>query len=138
MFELQGFQEELIRLLRYRHPKTVKKQFVRYWLPVCIYAGLIFCLSSIPQPQLPRVMPLPDYLLHFLEYLPFGFLLARAFKNTKKDCSVKKAILYGSVAVVIYALSDEFHQWFVPGRNASLLDIASDTFGALVGMRFLR
>mgnify|MGYP001578830456 CR=1 FL=1 len=110
----------------------------QYWLPVFIYAALIFYFSSIPRSQLPSDMPFPDYVLHFVEYLPFGFLLARSFKNTKKDITVKKVIMYSCIAVFVYALSDEFHQLFVPGRNFSMFDILSDSIGAFIGMRLLR
>jgi VanZ family protein len=34
----------------------------------------------------------------------------------------------------IYSLTDEFHQWFVPGRSASLRDSALDTAGAILAM----
>ena len=36
---------------------------------------------------------------------------------------------------IIYALTDEFHQSFVPGRHASLIDVALfDNLGALISL----
>lgn len=103
-----------------------------------MYAALIFFLSSIPQSEFPEDILFPDYVLHIVEYLPFGFLLVRAFKKTLKNLSFKKIIMYSCVTVFAYALSDELHQLFVPGRDVSIVDILSDNVGAFIGMRFAR
>ena len=39
---------------------------------------------------------------------------------------------------IVYALSDEFHQYFVLGRDASVLDIALDSVGAILGLAVFR
>jgi VanZ family protein len=36
------------------------------------------------------------------------------------------------VFATLYAVTDEFHQWFVPGRHADVWDVAADAAGALV------
>jgi len=47
---------------------------------------------------------------------------------------VKKYLLLISlVFAVIYGISDEVHQYFVPGRIASIGDVIADSFGALIG-----
>ena len=109
--------------------------FFRYWLPVLLYASLIFVVSSIPGSSLPQEIALSDSWLHILEYLPLGFLVFRAIKNTKMSFSVRKAFIFSLTFVVLYAASDEFHQLFVPGRYASFLDLLCDGIGALIGIR---
>lgn len=112
------------------------KLFFKYWLPVLLYAILIFYISSIKGPQIPPIFILSDYILHAIEYLPFGFLMCRAIKNTKDNFSSRKIFIASIVLVFLYAASDEFHQLFIPGRFASLIDLFADTIGASIGIRF--
>lgn len=70
--------------------------------------------------------------LHFIEYLPFGALVLRALiknKIFKATSSFWAMFLF----VALYAVSDEFHQIFVPGRTFSGFDMLSDLGGASVG-----
>lgn len=102
---------------------------VNRWLPVVLWMGLIFFLSS--QPHLPRYpTPSIDLLLnrvaHLFEYAVLAILLHRAVG----DESGRWALLIGG----LYALSDELHQSFVPGRNAELLDLAFDVLGVILGL----
>lgn len=114
------------------------KHFLKYWLPVYLYAGLIFFYSSMSQPPLRPVILHGDKLLHLAEYAVFGYLIARAAKNSS---SVKLKAYFRIFAVGVafaYGLSDEFHQSFVPGRQVEILDIFADGFGAFLGQMFLR
>ncbi|MBI3962103.1 MAG: VanZ family protein [Deinococcus sp.] len=64
-----------------------------------------------------------DKLTHALLYLPLGWLLARA--TGRAPVALAVAALYGA--------SDEIHQYFVPGRAASLGDLAADLLGSALG-----
>lgn len=94
--------------------------------------GLIFYLSSQSAP--PYFLTLPyDKLSHFLEYAFLALLLLRALNKT---FSGHNPIILGIIAFIIavaYAASDEFHQSFVPGRNADALDWLADSLGATAG-----
>jgi VanZ family protein len=95
--------------------------------------GLIFFLSS--QPHLPRYPhPLTDFLLkkgaHLFEYAVLAILIHRAVG----DEGARWALLIGG----LYAASDEFHQSFVPGRNAELLDLTVDLLGVILGLYMAR
>ena len=48
-----------------------------------------------------------------------------------KKQSGKKVILITVVICFLYALSDEIHQYFVPGRACRILDVLIDTSGSL-------
>ena len=111
------------------------KLFFKYWLPVLLYAILIFYVSSIHVYFLPRNLVLLSYFFHVLEYLPFGFLICRAVKSTKSKFSLKKIFIFSTILVILYAASDEFHQMFVPGRYASFVDLFCDSVGAVIGIR---
>lgn len=104
-------------------------KFTKYWLPVLIYAILIFYLSSIPGEDIPIVFKYQDVFLHILEYAVFAFLLSRAIKAYHPEFPFNKrffAVLFFSF---FYALSDEFHQFFVPQRYFSMLDLMYDGIG---------
>ena len=109
-----------------RIPKILK-----WWLPVALWAALIFYLSSIPylNSGLEEDRLLRKF-AHILEYLIFTFLLHRAFKGSW-DLSACRVRAYAVVLSLAYAASDEFHQLFVPGRNGTATDILIDAVGIL-------
>lgn len=100
------------------------------WLPVLIWAGVIFAFSSIP--SLNSGLGTWDYVLrkgaHMTEYAILALLLVRATGSY--------AWAFG--LAVAYAASDEVHQLFVRGRHGSPLDVAIDAAGALIGLALLR
>jgi VanZ family protein len=96
------------------------------WLPVVAWAGLIFTLSSIP--DLGTGLGDWDLLLrklaHAAEFAVLGVLFLRAVERPAL------AFLLASA----YAVSDEIHQIFVPGRLGSPLDVLIDVAGVAVGI----
>ena len=99
---------------------------VNLWLPVVLWAGLIFTLSAIP--SLGTGLGTWDLVLrklaHVGEYAVLGGLLTRAVKREPL------AFLLGS----LYAVTDEVHQSFVSGREGSPLDWLVDTIGVALGV----
>jgi VanZ family protein len=96
------------------------------WLPVVIWAAVIFTLSSIP--GLGTGLGVWDTILrkgaHMAEYAILGALLLRALGRE----------LPALAAGVAYAISDEIHQHFVSGRHASPVDLLIDTLGVAIGV----
>jgi VanZ family protein len=96
------------------------------WLPVVAWAGLIFALSSIP--DLGTGLGGWDLVLrklaHTADYAGLGLLLQRALDNAWAS------FLLGAA----YAVTDEIHQAFVPGRLGSPVDVAIDAAGVAVGV----
>ncbi len=109
-----------LRHLGVRHP------LVGLWLPVVLWAAVIFAFSSVP--DLGTGLGGWDLVLrkigHAGEYAVLGALLARALR------SPGAAVLAG----VLYAVSDEVHQVFVAGRHGSPLDVAIDAVGVVAGV----
>ncbi len=102
------------------------------WLPVYLYALLIFILSSIPKlPQIGTDIPGLDKLGHIIEYGLFGLLLARAFKNSSSQFLTGNFLILTCLVSCLYGITDEIHQSFVPGRESSAWDVLFDTIGAL-------
>ena len=48
--------------------------------------------------------------------------------------SIFKSTIYSMLAVVLYAIFDEIHQYFIPGRSCQLKDVFIDTIGGSVGL----
>jgi VanZ family protein len=110
--------------------------FLRYWGPVCGYAGLIFYLSAQPHPEehVPFVTHFSDKVLHAVEYAVFGALCYRAFCGSGYDAWRQQAIPAAILLASLYGVSDEVHQAFVPFRDSNWLDWVADTVGAVIGV----
>lgn len=76
----------------------------------------------------------PDGLIrataHFIEYGALGFLMNNAFFSFKK----KGYIALPALLSIIYGISDEIHQYFIPGRAFQLIDILLDSVGVIAGV----
>lgn len=69
---------------------------------------------------------------HFSEYAFFGILVLNAFYTKEK--TLLSLGVFSEIFVLLYAINDEIHQYFVPGRYAALLDVCIDSSGALLGI----
>jgi VanZ family protein len=107
------------------------RKLIRRWLPALMWMGLIFFVSA--QPSLPSVPGRWDLLLkkgmHMAAYGILTALYLRALRGPGCDDTVIR--LASVVLAVAYALSDEYHQTFVPGRNGTWVDVAVDGVGIL-------
>lgn len=72
---------------------------------------------------------------HFTEYAVLAMLLANALWGTA--LSVRLRWLLPVLISALYAITDEVHQYFVPGRACRLLDVGIDTCGAVFGICLL-
>jgi VanZ family protein len=115
------------------------------WIPVLIWGAVIFTLSTsafsavntsrVIDPMLRWLIPglsaasvdvvhmLVRKAAHFTEYGILFWLLIRGPMAQRPYLAL--------MLCVVYALTDEGHQVFVPGRTASLYDVALDSSGAL-------
>ena len=72
-------------------------------------------------------------LAHFSEFAILGLLI---YINVK-DFKTNKTILLSAILSFLYAVSDEIHQIFVPGRVCTFVDMLIDLSGAIVGILFI-
>ncbi len=116
---------------------------MRQLLPFFIWTILIFVGSSIPRLSGDEFgMPAwSDKVAHFLEYLILAFLFYRGIRGERWRRGVPAWLIVLSTGLVIASV-DEYHQAFIPGRDANIFDWAADmagvASGALVGMRRYR
>ncbi len=114
---------------------TIKER-LKLWLPVLIWAGVIFWFSS-QEINKPAPFNWPDFIVkktaHVIEYAIFYWLLFRAVSQKNKLIN-KKSFLLTLILIIFYALTDEWHQTFIPGREGTLRDVGFDTIGGLFGL----
>jgi len=135
---------------------------LKYWLPLVIWMALIFVASTehgspahtwlLLEPFFRWFLPTASavtadrvHLLirkaaHLAEYATLGVVLFRALGSTYRgllrDERWKIAALALGIAA-LYAVSDEFHQSFVPSRHPSASDVLIDTCGAFLGIAII-
>ena len=138
------------------------KNFLKYWLPVLLWMGVIFSASGdtkslehssrIIAPFLrfffPNLQPatveevvfLVRKCAHLTEYAVMALLFWRALRKLVRGASrpwqwseARMAILL----VALYAATDELHQLFVPSRQALVTDVMIDTIGGIAGVVLL-
>ena len=69
---------------------------------------------------------------HVTEYFILGALLFRAFRGDSKKMHGLRWSLASLLVVLLYAMSDEFHQSFVSTRTASIFDVGFDVLGGVL------
>ncbi|GIW13537.1 MAG: hypothetical protein KatS3mg062_0976 [Tepidiforma sp.] len=110
----------------------------RPWaIALLAWAALIFTLSSFPNPPGPRVTEPRAVAAHVVIYAVFGFLALHVIARWRSGLS-RKALLAAWLLAVLYGISDEVHQSFVPNRHATVFDVLADAFGAALGVSLAR
>ncbi len=116
------------------------------WLPTLFFLVAIFWLSATPGDEVARISnPLykhaPSIQLvkpvkipwlkigHVLGYSGLGISLFYGFR-----ARTRRAAVFAVLVTLLYALTDEFHQTFTPGRHAGLNDVALDVGAAGVAI----
>jgi VanZ family protein len=96
---------------------------------VGLYALAIFIESSISQvPSLPSGFTDKDG--HGLLYAGLAVLVLRAASGARWEGVTLRAAAAAVAFAAVYGITDEFHQWFVPGRTADVNDWVADCSGA--------
>ena len=132
--------------LRYILPENRTVRIVLavfFWLLAAACAGCIFWLSSRDGNQskdmsdnvrgiLAKILgsPLGSFIVrkfaHFFEYAALGFLIGCALFLSRRRFSPVISVICSA----LYSVSDEIHQYFVPGRACRIFDVGVDTLGA--------
>lgn len=107
------------------------RNFILYWLPPILWMITIFYFSSRPRFGITHKF-LFDFVifkaLHIIEYAILYFLFFRAFYKTT-TLPLLQQFLFSFLLAFFYAISDEFHQLYVPTREGKIRDIIIDTVG---------
>ena len=120
------------------HSTRSWSRFARYWLPALCWMALIFFLSSLQGSSLSDFGSLDFFVkkgAHVTEYAILYLLLFRAFYTVMAS---RKALIVSAIIGVLYAVSDEYHQTFVPLRDGRVRDVVIDSIGIFLMYLFLR
>ncbi len=101
-----------------------------------LYCGIIFGLSAQESLPVPQLFDFQDKLIHAGAYFVMGLFSWRAFRHLGLQSGnlALLVILFCS----IYGISDEWHQFYVPGRSASVWDWLADTLGAFLAVKVIQ
>jgi VanZ family protein len=103
-------------------------------LPVVLWAGVIFALSSIPGTQLPAIdLPQSDKAAHAMLYGVLGGLTLRALDRSRASGRARSHLLFAILIATFYGITDEIHQRWTPQRSADWRDVVADACGATLG-----
>lgn len=106
-------------------------KFLR-WIPSVLLMEIVFAFSALPAQELPSFGFWDTLVKKGGHALGYGILALSYWFALKWE---KKRLWLALLLTVLYALSDEFHQSFVPGRNPSLIDVlVFDGGGALLAL----
>ena len=99
--------------------------------PVIIIMGVIFFLSHQPGELFtPYAFHWADKLAHLIVYAVLCMTAIYAFPGRYRRSAKGMVIAVSIVFCLVYGVSDEFHQSFIPGRYPSMSDVAADVIGA--------
>jgi len=105
-----------------------------YHVALILFCLTIFTLSSIPGEELPKVdFEINDKIVHFIVYAILFILFFYSLKNQTKSIKLQKfALEFALLFTMLYGVTDEVHQYFVPKRSCELSDWIADALGALM------
>jgi len=93
------------------------------------YCGLIYWLSDQSQLPVPFVFDMQDKLIHAVAYAMMALLFWQAWRGRLPGLWLA---VFAVVFCSLFGVTDEWHQSFVPGRDASFFDWLADTLGAFL------
>ena len=93
----------------------------------------------LPDPDVHNIVVGIRKMAHLTEFAILALLLQRALAHPFGQVrrSDGSATAWALVFTVLYAASDEFHQVFVPSRQASVIDVMIDSLGGIAGLALL-
>lgn len=102
------------------------------WGPALLLMAVIFLFSSIPSKEMPNF---GEFDLSFKKggHMIGYALLAIAYLHGLRSTQ-PKAWTAAWLMAILYAITDEIHQSFVPGRGPWVVDVVIDAIGALIGL----
>lgn len=113
------------------------KAWIGRYGPAIAVMGLIFTASAMPGSNLPEFGTWDVFAKKGGHLLGYALLSAAYFHVINNGKKIKPAHFFSALALaILYSITDEFHQLFTPGRNASPVDVCIDATGSFVGLGF--
>ena len=112
------------------HPRLLF--FLRHWLPLIGYLGLIFTLSAQPYLQPPLHFHNSDKLMHLMEYGGLGVLLISMLRASNPSRALWISVALAVACGMCVGAADENFQRLIPGRSCDLYDWFADSTGVVL------
>ncbi len=105
----------------------------KYWVPAVVWMGAIFYLSGRTGSEIGNMFPfMPNLDLgHLGEYFMLGLLV---YYGLVKANGRHRPFGLTILICTVFGATDEFHQYFVPGRSADIFDLINDAIGSALAM----
>ena len=112
----------------------------KIWVPLIIWSGVIFTFSSIPYLKVPQFgLGFEDKIYHFAEFFIWGMLFSRSYKLNNASGKELAGFAIALIIGIIFAVVDEGHQHWIPGRQFDWKDMMADWGGLITSLLiFLR
>jgi VanZ family protein len=110
------------------------RNFLSHWLPLVAYCLAIYIQSDYPSPERIPTFAFSDKILHFLAYGLLAILFFRAYATLPLKDRINMMILLSIGSATLFGISDEIHQYFVPFRQADILDAIANAIGSICGV----
>jgi len=115
-----------------------KNKIIYFWLPVLLWAVIIFLFSSYPTSKASEVHWKDFFVKKTAHVVEFGVLATLTYRALINSGFLKKkAGVFAILFSIFYGATDEIHQSFTPGREPHLRDVIFDTLGSMMAVYFL-
>lgn len=102
-------------------------------IPVLVYSIAIYIASSLQAPPTPNLgFDWQDKVFHAVAYCLYGFVLQFAVVAWRKEQQSHTWLTL--IFALLFALSDEIHQYYVPWRTCDVFDWIADVFGVVISI----
>jgi len=112
----------------------VTRRFLANWGPLLAALAGVFYLSSLS--RVPAAEYFWDKFLHAGGYTVISILTLRAFHGGLSRPRLRPSA-GAFVFMLLWSVSDEYHQSFVPGRDSSAGDVVADMIGFVIALALL-
>jgi len=112
---------------------------LKYWIPALFWMVVIYTLSSSyfsaenTKDMVSGSKLNLRHIAHIIEYFILTIFVYIGLSNSFK-INAGKYLLLSSLISFFYSLTDEAHQYFVPGRHARWIDVGYDGIGVITGL----
>ncbi len=111
------------------------------WLPMLLWMAAIFIISAQPSHELPNLGSWDLFSKKLAHFIAYAILALSAlwgisggkwlFPSATSAVAQYKSVFFAFLITLLYAMSDEYHQTFVPGRHGMAWDVLIDTCGGV-------